>query len=568
MSDNLQFIYCQEFWTVSAFLRTSMKDSDKKSIFVNGEEKGIEIERIIHTKLSNLKQNDIYRKELADDILELAKNVSITCQWVPYMTNFPYKDENNEREYDTLGFFKFDVEYYKDNPKKKESVRPMLIQQLPYIALNTIKEFGQKEENKGIFFDTESPIFVFVTSNKTKPSGISWNPENIKKYKKVISYWTEVYSGQWSDYSETLYDMRIENNLSNRTSELHFIRRNSGFIYMAEENYEQFFESYMKVWVLDPTPKIRAVLFALRSINESLDHLFLKSHSDVFMNLETIEGKIKNLRLLRGLIQTKLSTIYNELDYNRRQHYTSVLKHLISEFDLQSVVSRVNEKFTIIYDSMEELYLKKSEENQQRAEKGMNILNLLFGVGVLGDLVALVMIALSLNEAAIGAIILNGLVAIIITGILIATIGFYVNMKIKNRKEKIKKTVDAVIEDGKGNIVLIKRKYPPFIDYHALPGGFIEKGESPEQALIREVREETNLNVKIIKKIGVYNDENRDPRGSVHSTAYKCVISGNISKMDSGDDSKMVELYPIGKLNELDLAFDHKEILKDADVLK
>jgi len=244
------------------------------------------------------------------------------------------------------------------------------------------------------------------------------------------------------------------------------------------------------------------------------------------------------------------------------------LKHLISEFDLQSVVSRVNEKFTIIYDSMEELYLKKSEENQQRAEKGMNILNLLFGVGVLGDLVALVMIALSLNEAAIGAIILNGLVAIIITGILIATIGFYVNMKIKNRKEKIKKTVDAVIEDGKGNIVLIKRKYPPFIDYHALPGGFIEKGESPEQALIREVREETNLNVKIIKKIGVYNDENRDPRGSVHSTAYKCVISGNISKMDSGDDSKMVELYPIGKLNELDLAFDHKEILKDADVLK
>ena len=568
MSDDFQFIYCQEFWTVSAFLRTSMKDSDKKSIIVNGEEKSIEIERVIQTKLSNLKQNDIYRKELADDVLELAKNVSITCQWVPYMTNFPYKDENNEREYDTLGFFKFDVEYYKDNPKKKESVRPMLIQQLPYIALNTIKEFGQKEENRGIFFDTESPIFVFVTSNKTKPSGICWNPENIEKYKKVISYWTEVYSGQWPDYSETLYDMRIENNLSNRTSELHFIRRNSGFIYMAEENYEQFFESYMKVWVLDPTPKIRAVLFALRSINESLDHLFLKSHSDVIMNLETIEGKIKNLRLLRGLIQTKLSTIYNELDYNRRQHYTSVLKHLIGEFDLQSVVSRVNEKFTIIYDSMEELYLKKSEENQQRAEKGMNILNLLFGVGVLGDLVALVMIALSLNEDAIGAIILNGLVAIIITGILIATIGFYINMKIKNRRGKIKKTVDAVIEDGKGNIVLIKRKYPPFIDYHALPGGFIEKGESPEQALIREVREETNLNVKIIKKIGVYNDENRDPRGTVHSTAFKCVISGNISNMESGDDSKTVELYPIEKLNELDLAFDHKEILKDADVLK
>lgn len=564
----MEFIYCQEFWTISAFLRTSKKASDKKSIAVNGEQKSVEIEALIKKKLSSLTKNDIYRKELADDILELAKNVSLTCQWVPYMTNFPYKDENNEREYDILGFFKFDVEYYKDNPKEKESVKPMLIQQLPHIVLNTLKEFGKKDENKGINFDTESPIFIFVTSNKTKPSEVSWTPENIEKYKKVISYWTEVYSGQWPDYSETLYDRRIENNLSNRTSELHFIRRNSGFIYMAKDNYEQFFESYMKTWVLDPTPKIRAVLFALRSINESLDHVFLKSNSDIFMNLETIEGKIKNLRLLRGLIQTNLSTIYNELDYNRRQHYTSVLKHLISEFDLQSIVSRVNEKFTIIYDSMEELYLKKSEENQQKAEKGMNILNLLFGVGVLGDLVTITMIALSLGTNSIEAKVLNGLVAIIITGILIATIGFYINMKLKTRKEKIRKTVDAVIEDGKGNIVLIKRKYPPFIDHYALPGGFIEKGESPEQAVIREVMEETNLNVKIVDKIGLYDDEHRDPRGPVHSTAFKCVVIGDISKMESGDDSKMVELFPIRKVNELELAFDHKEILKDAGVLK
>ena len=125
-----------------------------------------------------------------------------------------------------------------------------------------------------------------------------------------------------------------------------------------------------------------------------------------------------------------------------------------------------------------------------------------------------------------------------------------------------------MIEDGKGNIVLIKRKYPPFIDHHALPGGFIEKGESPEQALIREVKEETNLDVKIVEKIGIYDDENRDPRGTVHSTAFKCGITGDISKMESGDDSKMVELYPIRKVNDLDLAFDHKEILKDADIIK
>ena len=187
---------------------------------------------------------------------------------------------------------------------------------------------------------------------------------------------------------------------------------------------------------------------------------------------------------------------------------------------------------------------------------------------MLGDLVAIAMIALSLGEDAIEARLLNALVAIIITGILIATIGFYFNAKLKTRKEKIRKTVDAVIEDGKGNILLIKRKYPPFIDHYALPGGFIEKGESPEHALKREVMEETNLSVKIVDKIGIYDDEHRDPRGLVHSTAFKCVVIGDISKMESGDDSKMVELFPIEKVNKIELAFDHKEILKDADILK
>ncbi|GAI95928.1 unnamed protein product, partial [marine sediment metagenome] len=197
-------------------------------------------------------------------LFELIRNISIKCSWVTCLSNFPYRDENSERDYNTLGYFQFEVEYYKDNPSKKESVKPMLIQQVPFILLKVLKEFTNKAENTGLHFDTESPIYIFLTSNKTKPSDIIWNPENIEKYKKVIGYWTEIYSGQWDDYSETLFDKRIQNNLSNRLSELHFIRRNSGFVYMAEENYEKFFKSYMKEFVLDPTPKMRAVLFSLR----------------------------------------------------------------------------------------------------------------------------------------------------------------------------------------------------------------------------------------------------------------------------------------------------------------
>jgi 8-oxo-dGTP diphosphatase len=556
---SLQFIENEQFWYVSAFLNSSKLDGQKISA---------EIESLIKAKLDSLTDEDIYRKELKEDLFEMVKNVSIVCKWVPYLESFPYRDENSDYLYNTLGYFEFEVNYYQNDPAKKESLSPMLIQQIPYIVLTSLKTYDERPENKALLLDTESPIYVFATSYKTIPQEVQWTQENIEKYKKIIGDWTEIYSGQWEDYSEKLYNQRIQNNLSNRLSELHFIHRNSGFIYMAEYNYKKFFESYMKPFVLDPTPRMRAVLFALRSINESLDLLFLKTQLEAFQDLEAIERKITNLRLLRGLIQTNLSTIYNELDYNRRQHYTTILKHLLNEFEIQDIVSRLNEKFTLIYDAIQVLYQKKNEENQRRTERGLSLLNLLFGAGVLADLVGLIMITFAMQEGAFGTTLLNGLIATIIISILVITIGYYLYAKQKINKAEVKYTIDAVITTEEGGVVLIKRKYPPFRDYYALPGGFIQKGETEKQALFREVKEETNLDVKIIGKVGYYDEEGRDPRGRVESTAFKCIIIGDPSEMRSGDDSKHVEIISKDRLETIELAFDHEKILRDAGVLK
>ena len=558
MNEPLQFIYKEEFWYVSAFINSTN---------VNAEAKSKEIEDLIRTKFKNLKEEDIFRQDLKKDILELLKHISIKCSWVKCLSNFLYNDENSEKFFNTLGYFQFEVEHYKDDPQRKKSLKPMLIQQIPFLVLNILKEYNRKFGNDGFRFDSESPIYVFVTSNGSEPNNIVWNSENIEKYKKFIASWTEIYSGQWEDYSETLFNKRIENNLSSRLSELHFLRRNSGFIYMAEDNYEKFFESYMKQYVIDPTPKLRAVLFALRSINESLDLIFLKTQTQGFQGIKIIQQKIRNLRLLRGMIQTTLSAIYNELDYNRRPHYTSVLKHLLTEFELGNIVERINQKFNSIYDVMQDLYLKKSDENQKRTERGLNLLNLLFGAGILADLVAVIMISLNLSMGNPITSILNGMIAIVIAGTLVATIGYYLNNRIQMKKAEIGRTVDAVIEDDAGNVILIKRKYPPFQNYYALPGGFIEKGESAMEALVREVKEETNLDVKILHKIGLYTEEGRDPRGTIHSIAYKCSIIGDITKMRSGDDSKKVELIPKNQLKNMELAFDHKKILEDANLI-
>ncbi len=128
-------------------------------------------------------------------------------------------------------------------------------------------------------------------------------------------------------------------------------------------------------------------------------------------------------------------------------------------------------------------------------------------------------------------------------------------------------TVDAVILYEKDKLVLIKRKNPPFQGEYALPGGFVDVGETVEDACVREAKEETNINVKIKKLIGVFSEPSRDPRGHVVSIAYLCEPKTKKEKPKAQDDAASLEIIPISKIPSLKLAFDHMEILKDSGII-
>ena len=117
-------------------------------------------------------------------------------------------------------------------------------------------------------------------------------------------------------------------------------------------------------------------------------------------------------------------------------------------------------------------------------------------------------------------------------------------------------TVDAIaIMDGQ--LILIKRKNPPFQGYYALPGGFVDYGETVESAVIREFKEETGLDAKINNLIGIYSEPDRDPRGHTVSAAFELIITGG--ELLAGDDAAEVELFSLDNLP--DLAFDHEIII-------
>ena len=107
-------------------------------------------------------------------------------------------------------------------------------------------------------------------------------------------------------------------------------------------------------------------------------------------------------------------------------------------------------------------------------------------------------------------------------------------------------------------IILIERKNDP--KGLALPGGFVDYGESAENALKREMKEELNLDVEIIDQFRLYSDPNRDPRMHVASMVFICKADG---KPKASDDAKAAYIYDLNEINYDDLVFDHAQILKD-----
>ncbi len=124
-----------------------------------------------------------------------------------------------------------------------------------------------------------------------------------------------------------------------------------------------------------------------------------------------------------------------------------------------------------------------------------------------------------------------------------------------------KLTVDCVVRDGQGRTLLIRRGHPPFEGAYALPGGFVDIGETVEDACRREVREETGVEISDLELLGIYSDPKRDPRG--HSVSVVHLARVDVAEPMAGDDAASAEW--IEDWRGLDLAFDHAAILADAD---
>ena len=132
-------------------------------------------------------------------------------------------------------------------------------------------------------------------------------------------------------------------------------------------------------------------------------------------------------------------------------------------------------------------------------------------------------------------------------------------------QKAIKLSVDAVVfgyEEQTISVLLIKRKYEPFKGKWAIPGGFVLNNESLEEAVERELKEETGIKINYLEQLYTFGKPKRDPRNRVVSVAYYGLVKPSAFKIFASTDAEEVQWFNISELPKL--SFDHEDILEKA----
>jgi 8-oxo-dGTP diphosphatase len=561
-SEELQFVYRKELWFANALLNSTKFDIPN---LVK------ELVTFIKNKLKDITESDIpncaWSKEVQNKVLEIAKNIDLKIDWISVLNDFPYKKD--KITFNCAGYFEFDVEYFKKDPEKKIGIKPWILHEVPVYILTLLKQFFSKYDHVKLDND---PMYIVAIADHSEERGlpveVPWTKKEIESHKKCISQWVSLYSGRWDDFRDTYLTETIQNNIALRKTELHYIRDESAFFYISKSDFEEYFESYYKSRIIRTIGEIRAFQNAIITLNQSTDELKTNINTAAFFKIEFVSGTVSQLEYLIGVIDSKISTIKNDLESNRYRYYKKVLLHVFDIMDIELLTEQLHLKLNQVSSSLQNRYREEQKKSQDQLEKSTNNLNIIFGLGILADLVALAttfIVTLKGDVESRNPVLwISGIVGSLCLLLLIGLLARLVWINRGNSQPM--QTVDAIIIDKKDRLILVKRKFQPFKGAYALPGGFTELAEDKAEALVREVREETgvDLNYGEWKNIGVFDKPGRDPRGPVSTTAFLCQIDDIQKRSEGYTDEERLVIVDIADLKKMKLAFDHREIINKA----
>ena len=565
-SEELQFVYRKELWFANLIINSTQIDI-KKVVK--------DLESMLKTKLKNLGHKDLpnceWSNEVQDSVVNLSKNIEFSIAWKPVMRDFPYVE--NWIHYNQVGYLEFDVEYFKGDTEKKKQIKPWILHEVPVYILNQIKQYLSKL--KHIIIDSD-PMYIIAVADRTEERGlrveVPWTQSELKTHKKIISQWVSLYSGRWADFRESFLADTVGANIAFRKSELHYIRDESAFFYISESDFNEYFDSYYKERIITIIGEIRAFQHSIITINKSLDVLKTDVNTVATFKLEDAIGRLSVLEYLVGGVDTKISVIKNDLESNRYRYYKKVLKYVFELMDIERLTEQLQIKTRQLSETLQNRVQKRQHETTLRVEESTRNLSWFFSLGLLADVLAMVItiiVSIYSDDVQVEKFLTIGLSGILLALLFLFGFGLLRKARPLQKKDadrKVKYTVDAVIVDKQDRIILIKRNFKPFLDAYALPGGFKEIAEDAKEALVREAREETGIEIEFgeWEEIGIFDKPGRDPRGPVHTTAFLCRIPDIEERIKDYSDPDRLELIKIADIDNYKLAFDHKDVINEA----
>ncbi|MHA2159716.1 MAG: hypothetical protein ACXABE_12505, partial [Candidatus Thorarchaeota archaeon] len=232
-----------------------------------------------------------------------------------------------------------------------------------------------------IMFDIDSPLYVVLSADKTKPKVEEWDVSTIQRYKKALGPYLELHSGQWPDYSDVLYNRRIENNLSNRTSELHYYSRNSAFLYIEGDGYEKYW-NYVEDVMDPPLVRARGVIFVMLKLQDLIQRFLHELPELKMQDISIIEEKQAELEKTNRSLMQLVALIRREEMINMRQHARALNDHLINLFRIEEVLSHVTAALKYVHESVQLVYEEKNRHLQERQERLFLYLNIILGASI------------------------------------------------------------------------------------------------------------------------------------------------------------------------------------------
>jgi len=389
-ADSVNLIFREQWWGANCFSTLSGVDL---------EQKVGQMSKTAQELLHALNESDLNAKFIPNEndrktIVKVAHSLQVESSWQDVLTNIDYKADNVA--YNRLGYILLRVRLIKNPPIAPLEVRPSYLQQIIFLVWNKLT----KDYKMNFKFDESTPPYAFSVCTGYSPSTpiIDWTRETINLHKHELGQWAELYSGQFEDYREDVYQKRVENDLSNRQSEIHLIHRNSALIYMEPKNYTAYFikdadtpdsTNYMYASVINPINKIRTIAFAMIALNSRIDadmkNLVDKDY--IKKPVKEIKQDLERTSQLKNMLQILLAPFFTDISRSNRQHYTSVIARAVTLNDIENMWARISQKLEASSHELNAIYNDKQDETEKKQEKALGMVNFILGAGIIFDII-------------------------------------------------------------------------------------------------------------------------------------------------------------------------------------